>query len=89
MGPRARLQVLRVSWDTCSVALPAMCNAIFAHQGFCVYEALAHIDMITCILTARLPVYNESFHIVAMTNQVECIKCVSIRNNEQQNERQA
>ena len=35
---------------------------IFAHQGFCVYEALAHIDMITCILTARRPVYNESFH---------------------------
>ena len=27
--------------------------------------------------------------IVAMTNQVECIKCVSLRNNEQQNQRQA
>ena len=35
---------------------------IFAHQGFCVYEALAHLGMITCILTARRPVYNESFH---------------------------
>ena len=27
--------------------------------------------------------------IVAMTNQVERIKCVSLRNNEQQNQRQA
>ena len=35
---------------------------IFSHQGFCVYEALAHLCMITCILTARRPVYNESFH---------------------------
>ena len=36
--------------------------SIFAHQGFCVYEALAHLGMIMCILTARRPVYNESFH---------------------------
>ena len=35
---------------------------IFAHQGFCVYEALAYLDMILCILTARRPVYNELFH---------------------------
>ena len=35
---------------------------IFTHQGFCVYEALAHLGMITCILTARRPVYNESLH---------------------------
>ena len=35
---------------------------IFARQGFCVYEALAHLGMIMCILTARRPVYNESFH---------------------------
>ena len=35
---------------------------IFAHQGFCVYEALAHLGMITCILTARRPVCNETFH---------------------------
>ena len=38
------------------------CIFIFACQGFCVYEALAHIDMIMCILTAHRPVYNESFH---------------------------
>ena len=37
-------------------------KAISAHQGFCVYEALAYRDMIMCILTARRPVYNESFH---------------------------
>ena len=37
-------------------------SAIFVYQGFCVYEALAHRDMIMCILTARHPVYNESFH---------------------------
>ena len=30
--------------------------------AMCVYEALAHLGMITCILTARHPVYNESFH---------------------------
>ena len=45
-------------------------TGIFAHQGFRVYEALAHLGMITCILTARRPVYNESFH-YSMTNQVE------------------
>ena len=28
---------------------------IFAHQGFCLKEALAHFDMIMCILTARRP----------------------------------
>ena len=39
---------------------PIIC--IFAHQGFCVYEALAHRTMIMCILTALCPVYNESFH---------------------------
>ena len=35
---------------------------IFAHQGFCVYKALAHNDMITCISTERRAVYNDSFH---------------------------
>ena len=49
-----------------SVSLPniytRLKSPIFAHQGFCVYEALAHPDMIMCILTARRPVYNESFH---------------------------
>ena len=37
-------------------------KSIFAHQGFCVYKALANCDMIMCILTALRPVYNESFH---------------------------
>ena len=35
---------------------------IYAHQGFCVYKALAHRDMIKCILSSRRLVYNESFH---------------------------
>ena len=46
-------------------------NTIFAHQGFCVYKALAHLGMITCILTARR--YTMSRFIVALTNQVERI----------------
>ena len=44
------------------VKSPSRQASIFAHQGFCVHEALAHLGMITCILTARHPVYNESFH---------------------------
>ena len=47
-----------LGWDTLHITV----RTIFAHQGFCVYEALAHIDMITCISTARRPVYNKSFH---------------------------
>ena len=41
-------------------ALP--CKFIFACQGFCVFEALVHCGMFMWILTARRPVYNESFH---------------------------
>ena len=37
-------------------------QTIFAHQGFCVYEVLAHCDTIICTSTARRPVNNESFH---------------------------
>ena len=44
------------------LSLLVSCGAIFAHQGFCVYEALAHLGMIMCILTARRPVYNETSH---------------------------
>ena len=36
--------------------------SIFTYQGFCVYEALAHREMIMCILSSSLSVYNESFH---------------------------
>ena len=36
--------------------------ALFAHQGFCVYEALAHRDMITCIVSSRYSVNNGSCH---------------------------
>ena len=35
-------------------------KGIFAHQGFFVYEALAHRSMIMCILASRRPVYNQS-----------------------------
>ena len=50
------------SADTSTNKIKNMFYHIFAHQGFCVYEALAHLGMIKCILTARRPVYNESFH---------------------------
>ena len=57
---------------------------IFDHQGFCVYEASAHRDMIMCILSSCR-------FIVTMTYQVEGSKCISSRNNElkQQNLLQA
>ena len=51
---------LCVLWDLILKILKFFLQkGIFAHQGFCVYEALAHLGMITCILTARRPVYNE------------------------------
>ena len=34
---------------------------VFAHHIFA-HEALAHRDLIMCIVTARRPVYNEPFH---------------------------
>ena len=63
---------------------------IFAHEGFCVYEALAHRDMIrVCVFYHRVIRYTMNRFIVEMTNQVERTKCVSLRNNKQQNQLQA
>ena len=45
------------------------------------------INMIMCILRACRRVY-MSHYIVAMTNKIERTKCVSLHNNEQQNQRQ-
>ena len=42
--------------------IPHLTCSIFALQGLCVYKALAHSDMIMCILILWCPVYNELFH---------------------------
>ena len=52
----------------------------FSHQGFCVNEALAHRDMITCILSLSRLVNNGLCH---QCYQVER-KGLSLNNNAQQ-----